>query len=64
MNAYLLRVYYNMELKKKKPKEVWVKSLDINKFIKTMKEKHDIIREIEVLQKMWLKSIDLWLRKW
>ena len=64
MNAYLLRVYYNMELKKKKPKEVWVKSFDINKFIKTMKEKHDIIREIEVLQKMWLKSIDLWLRKW
>lgn len=52
MNVYLLRVYYNVDIKKRKPKEVWVKSANVNGFIATMKEKHSIIREIEVLQKM------------
>lgn len=50
MNAYLLRLMYNVSQKDKPPKEVWLKGESVSEIEKILKQKIPTLRKIEVLQ--------------
>lgn len=51
MNAYLTRVYFNIEMKKQKPQEVWLKAENFSEIETKLKEKlGSKFRKVELLQ--------------
>ncbi len=50
MNYYLVRIYSNVDTKKVKPKEVWLKANNFIYLKNKVKENNPKIRQIELLQ--------------